>query len=67
MITPVYAKFSIGVRIFTGLDIFHVGSVNPNRYVVLGFTGYSTSVTTNALSVVDSKTVVYHKNHQFKQ
>jgi hypothetical protein len=43
-------------------DLFDPGTVDANRHLMLGFTGRRTGVTTNALSIVNDKSIFHILN-----
>ena len=46
----------------TLLDVFHPGSIDPDRDVVLGLAGDRAGMTTDALPIIDDETVRNHES-----
>jgi hypothetical protein len=59
MITAMNRKFPSVVGEHTFLDVFHMGSVYTDRYIVLTFTDNGTGMTANAHPIIYDKSVIH--------
>ena len=66
MVAPHHRKQPARIRILPFLDIFHPGSVDTHRNLMLTFAGNRTGVTADTTSIVNNKTVIGHAVCSFR-
>jgi hypothetical protein len=59
MITAMNRKFPSVVGEHTFFDVFHMGSVYTDRYIVLTFTDNGAGVAANTHPIINNKSVIH--------
>jgi len=60
MIAARHLKAAAHIRVRTRFDILDPGAIHANRHLILGLTRGTASVTSDALALVDQKSVIAH-------